>query len=126
MHLTDATHITDTSRYVSLLLLSLRAMLMLELPHVNVLSKFDLLDEEQQSSLAFNLDHYTEVQDLSYLDAQLEREQPRFAALTHVLCDVIEDFGLVSFETLAVEERESMLHLLGVLDRAVGYVAPGG
>ena len=43
-----------------------------------------------------------------------------------MLCDVIEDFGLVSFETLAVEERESMLHLLGVLDRAVGYVAPGG
>ena len=65
MHLTDATHITDTSRYVSLLLLSLRAMLMLELPHVNVLSKFDLLDEEQQASLAFNLDYYTEVQDLS-------------------------------------------------------------
>lgn len=43
IHLTDATHITDASRYVSLLLLSLRAMLMLELPHINVLSKIDLL-----------------------------------------------------------------------------------
>ena len=46
VHLTDATHITDPSRYVSLLLLSLRAMLMLELPHINVLSKIDLLGDQ--------------------------------------------------------------------------------
>lgn len=45
VHLLDASHITDASRYISLLLLSLRAMLMLELPHVNVLSKVDLLGE---------------------------------------------------------------------------------
>jgi hypothetical protein len=41
----DASHITDASRYVALLLLSLRAMLSLELPHINVLSKVDLLGE---------------------------------------------------------------------------------
>ena len=45
VHFLDASHITDASRYISLLLLSLRAMLMLELPHVNVLSKVDLLGE---------------------------------------------------------------------------------
>ena len=50
--MSDATHITDPARYVALLVLALRAMLMLELPHVNVLSKFDLLDEEQQSQLS--------------------------------------------------------------------------
>jgi len=41
----------DPSRYIALLVLSLRAMLMLELPHVNVLSKMDLLDVEQQEAL---------------------------------------------------------------------------
>lgn len=51
VHLADATHIVDPSRFVALLMLALRAMLMLELPHVNVLSKMDLLDEEQQSQL---------------------------------------------------------------------------
>ena len=51
VHLSDATHITDAGRYISLLVLALRAMLMLELPHVNVLSKLDLLDDEQQSHL---------------------------------------------------------------------------
>ena len=49
VHLMDASHITDASRYVSLLLLSLRAMLTLELPHVNVLSKVDLLGEAAET-----------------------------------------------------------------------------
>lgn len=43
VHLMDAHHITDAGKYVALLLLSLRTMLQMELPHVNVLSKIDLL-----------------------------------------------------------------------------------
>lgn len=43
VHLVDAHHITDAAKYVALLLLSLRTMLQLELPHINVLSKVDLL-----------------------------------------------------------------------------------
>jgi hypothetical protein len=35
--------VTDAAKYVSVLLLALRAMLHLELPHVNVLSKIDLV-----------------------------------------------------------------------------------
>ena len=45
MHLCDAHYITDSSKYISVLLLSLRAMLHLELPHINVLSKVDLLSQ---------------------------------------------------------------------------------
>lgn len=132
VHLADASNITDPSRYISLLILALRAMLMLELPHVNVLSKLDLLDDEQRAGLrtsryspVFSLDYYTEVQDLSYLDAQLTATQPRLAGLNKALCELVEDFGLVSFETLAVEDKASMLHLLQKLDQAIGYVAPG-
>lgn len=121
VHLTDATHITDAARYIALVLLALRAMLMLELPHVNVLSKFDLLDDAAQEQLAFNLDYYTEVHDLSYLQPELEVAAPRFASLSRALSELIEDYGLVSFETLAVEDKESMLRLVGVLDRALGY-----
>lgn len=43
VHLTDAHHVTDASKYVSVVLLALRAMLQLELPHINVLSKVDLI-----------------------------------------------------------------------------------
>ena len=45
MHLCDAHYVTDASKYVSVLMLSLRAMLHLELPHINVLSKVDLITQ---------------------------------------------------------------------------------
>lgn len=110
VHLVDASHILDASRYVAVLLLALRTMLQLELPHVNVLSKIDLLGQAGQD-LDFNLDYYTEVQDLSYLLPLLERDQrtPRFAELNRTVCDLIEEFGLVGFETLAVEVNATLL-----------------
>ena len=45
VHLCDSHYVTDAAKYVSVLLLSLRAMLHLELPHINVLSKIDLLTQ---------------------------------------------------------------------------------
>lgn len=54
-------------------------------------------------ALDFNLDFYTEVQDLSYLENALSQSSPRYTALNMAVCSLIEDFGLVGFETLAVE-----------------------
>ena len=51
----------------------------------------------------FNLDFYTEVQDLSYLESLLSQRNPRYAALNMAICSLIEDYNLVGFETLAVE-----------------------
>ncbi|KAG2120532.1 uncharacterized protein F5147DRAFT_756551 [Suillus discolor] len=120
VHLCDAHYVTDAAKYVSVLLLSLRTMLHLELPHVNVLSKVDLI--AQYGDLDFSLNFYTEVQDLSYLENALNTSSPRYTALTKELCSVIEDYGLVEFETLAVEDKASMLHLTRAIDRATGYV----
>jgi len=122
VHLCDAHYVTDASKYVSVLLLSLRTMLQLELPHINVLSKVDLIT--QYGDLEFNLDFYTEVQDLSYLTYALDSAPggKKFSALNRAICDLVEDFGLVGFETLAVEDKASMLRLLRVVDKATGYV----
>lgn len=54
MHLCDAHYITDAAKYVSVLLLSLRAMLHLELPHINVLSKIDLLKQYGELGASIN------------------------------------------------------------------------
>ncbi|KAG8808358.1 hypothetical protein FRC17_003990 [Serendipita sp. 399] len=91
-------------------------MLQLELPHVNVLSKIDLL-----SQFDFNLDYYTEVQDLSYLENSLP-QGTKFAALNMRISELVQDFALVGFETLAVEDRESMLRLMRIVDKATGCV----
>jgi hypothetical protein len=63
------------------------------------------------------------VQDLSYLENTLNSSlPPRFVALNMAIISLIEDFSLVGFETLAVEDRESMLNLTRVVDKATGYI----
>lgn len=143
LHLTDSIVISRPSLYVSSLLLALRSMLQMDLPQLNVLTKIDNL--QNFPNLPFNLDFYTEVQDLNYLLPHLNREQtsgipgptsadPRteadeeeeeptskFSALNKAIVEMVEEFALVGFETLAVEDKKSMMHLLRAIDRAGGY-----
>ncbi|RDW69512.1 putative ATP-binding 1 family member B [Coleophoma cylindrospora] len=128
LHLSDSYCLTLPSLYISNLILSLRAMLQMDLPHLNVLTKIDKLSN--YSPLPFNLDFYTEVQDLSYLLPHLEEESSvmrgsKFEGLNTAIVELVESFGLVGFETLAVEDKRSMMHLLQVIDRAGGYAFGG-
>lgn len=99
----------------------------MDLPHLNVLTKMDKLSS--YPPLPFNLDFYTEVQDLSYLLPSLREESSvmnsKFEGLNKAITQLVEDFGLVGFETLAVEDKRSMMHLLQVIDRAGGYAFGG-
>ena len=45
VHLVDSHYCSDPGKFVSVLLTSLSTMLQLELPHVNVLSKVDLMQQ---------------------------------------------------------------------------------
>lgn len=128
-------------------------MLRLELPHVNVLSKVDLLDK--YSPLPFNLDFFQEVQDLprlvDYLDARpdavsLDNDgsdageqgetggrstapvdparqafRNRRRRLHEAMCELVEDFGLVTFETLDIQDTESVGRLLTRIDTSNGF-----
>ncbi|KAG9290831.1 hypothetical protein G9A89_010980 [Geosiphon pyriformis] len=125
VHLVDAHHCTDPAKYISVLLLSLKTMLQIELPHINVLSKIDLM--ESYGKLAFNLDFYTEVQDLSYLLYHLDEDPfaKRYKELNKTLCDLIEDFGIVGFQTLCIEDKKSVMNLVGAIDKANGYIFGG-
>ena len=59
VHLVDSHLCADPSKYIAALMLSLSSMLHLETPHVNVLSKVDLMDK--YGELDFNLEYYTDV-----------------------------------------------------------------
>ncbi|VEL10384.1 unnamed protein product [Protopolystoma xenopodis] len=65
VQLVDSHYCTDPGKFIACLLTCLCGMLQLGLPHVNVLSKIDLI--ERYGSLEFNLDYFTEVLDLKYL-----------------------------------------------------------
>lgn len=127
MHLSDSYCLTLPSLYISNLILSLRAMLQMDLPHLNVLTKIDKISA--YGPLPFNLDFYTNVQDLTYLLPHLQDESPtiskKFEGLNKAIVELVDGFGLVGFETLAVEDKRSMMHLLQVIDRAGGYAFGG-
>ncbi|KAK2546449.1 Gpn2 [Columba livia] len=121
VHLVDSHYCTDPGKFISVLCTSLSAMLHVELPHVNILSKMDLI--EQYGKLAFNLDYYTEVLDLSYLVDHLASDPffRNYRRLNEKLVEVIEDYSLVSFVPLNVQDKESMRRVMQAVDKANGY-----
>ncbi|KAK3644749.1 hypothetical protein LTR56_009414 [Elasticomyces elasticus] len=135
VQLLDSVVMTRPSLYLSSLLLCVRGMLHLPYPIVNVLTKMDNLATLGGADLPFNLDFYTEVQDLEQLLTALALEQnstganteasQRWERLNSALIELVTDFGLVGFETLAVEDKQSMASLLQAIDRASGYVFLG-
>lgn len=68
MNVVDGHNCLDPYKFIASVLSSLSTMLLLELPHINVLSKLDLVDED---ALPLNFEMFTDVLDLSYLVAQM-------------------------------------------------------
>ncbi|KAF9167399.1 GPN-loop GTPase 2 [Actinomortierella ambigua] len=125
VHLVDSHYCTDAAKYISVLLVSLKTMLQLELPHVNVLSKIDLI--ETYGRLPMSLDFYTNVADLSFLEYHLNQDpfMAKFKQLNKALCELVEDFGLVGFETLCIQDKASVTKVVRAIDKAGGYVFGG-
>ncbi|RUP50528.1 hypothetical protein BC936DRAFT_138704 [Jimgerdemannia flammicorona] len=119
VHLVDAHYCTDPTKFISVLLLSLKTMIQLELPHVNVLSKVDLM--ESYGKLTFNLEYYTEVMDLSYLLFNLNEDTFGSSLSSPVSLDL----HLTSFLTHGPQDKASVTNLLKVIDKANGYVFGG-
>jgi hypothetical protein len=121
-------------------------MLKLGLPHVNVLSKVDLL--RQYDNLPFNLSFYTEMDDLTPMakyvgrpmsrlhvvptaaDGELADDVPapaptkfqqKYQKMSEGICEVLSDLGLVHFQAMNVEDASTVGRVLGEVDRANGY-----
>eukprot|EP00439_Symbiodinium_sp_Y106_P010140 s4431_g1.t1 len=125
VHLIDSTLCVDVYRYISAVMLSLSAMMQLELPHINVLSKIDMV-MDHTDDLTFSLDYYAGVSDLSQLLWTLQTNKhplsTKFKDFNRLLAELIEDYGLVSFEPLDIEDKECALRVLGRCDTANGHV----
>jgi len=127
VHMVDSHYCSDPTKFISTLLLSLSTMLQIGLPHVNVLSKADLL-KKHSSKLDFGLDFYTDVLDLEYL-LQLLDDGPftsKFKKLNAALVGLVEDFSLVCFVPLDISSDRSLLTLKNAVDKANGYIYGSG
>eukprot|EP00727_Mastigamoeba_balamuthi_P013599 m51a1_g8862 putative gpn-loop gtpase 2 (805) ;mRNA; f:568451-572150 len=123
VHLVDSYYCTEPATYISALVLSLGCMAQLSLPHVNVLSKVDLLP--RYGDLDLGLEYYTQADELETIVAAAEdggRFSEKNARLTRALCEVVEDYSLVCFTTLNIQEKESAMEVLRLVDKANGFV----
>ncbi|RMZ97286.1 GPN-loop GTPase 2, partial [Brachionus plicatilis] len=122
VNLIDSYYLSDSSKFISILLLSLSTMLQIELPHVNIFSKMDLI--KQYGKLAFSLDFYTDVLDLNYMIDTLGDDKilSKFKNLNKKICDVVQDYSLLSFVPLNIQKPSSIMKSVQIIDRANGYL----
>ncbi|XP_072940585.1 uncharacterized protein [Epargyreus clarus] len=102
VHLVDSHHCSDAGKFIAALTLSLNAMLKIGLPHINLLTKVDLL-KKHADKLQFGIDFYTEVLDLNYLVDCLDTDNftMKYKKLNSALVSVIENYSLVTFQLMS-------------------------
>lgn len=114
----DATFLTDTSKFIAGSLLSLSAMIALELPHVNVLTKCDLMAEEEVEKM-LSIESATQMWDLEQYN-KADRAHKRYK-LTGAISSLLDDYTMVSFLPLNITEEDSMNHVLATLDHTIQF-----
>merc|ERR1740128_821780 len=126
VHLVDSHYCSDPAKFISVCLTSLTTMLQIELPHINLLSKVDLV--EKYGKLQFNLDYYTEVLDLEYLLDCFPEDNftKKYRELNKAMTDLVTDYSLVNFIPVTVKSKERMLAVSQQVDKANGYVFGSG
>eukprot|EP00934_Nitzschia_sp_Nitz4_P008092 Nitzschia sp. Nitz4//scaffold11_size288233//226741//227712//NITZ4_000806-RA/size288233-snap-gene-0.59-mRNA-1//-1//CDS//3329534170//8082//frame0 len=133
--LIDVTFVVDVPKFISGSLLSLSAMIALELPHVNVLTKCDLISEQEVErilSLQSASELWTREQDSNSLlppryedgsneTRQLEKRRRNRQRLTDSICQLLDDYTMVSYVPLNIQDEDSIDHVLACVDATIQY-----
>jgi GTPase SAR1 family protein len=111
----DALFISDASKLISGNLAALSAMLHLELPHLNVLTKCDLVEDKAL------IDRFCTPSGTE-LASELNKHMPlKFRALNEKLAKLLDDYDMVSFLPLDISDEESIEMVLLQADHAIQY-----
>eukprot|EP00967_Tisochrysis_lutea_P013547 scaffold15134_cov34-Tisochrysis_lutea.AAC.4 len=115
VYLLDSHFVADAPKFVSGVLCCLSAMTSLELPHVNVLTKCDLLPSRRI------LEEFLEA-DASSLRERLDAgTRPAFFRLNSSICELLEDWSMVQFLPLDPRDTDSIDEILAQVDSALQY-----
>ncbi|XP_064612878.1 GPN-loop GTPase 3-like [Liolophura sinensis] len=119
VYLIDSQFMIEPSKFVSGMLTALSTMVNLEIPHVNIMSKLDLLSKKAKKSL----DRYLEPDLLSLLNEDLDESNvsKKFAKLNAVIAQMIDDYSLVKFFPLDQTDEDSVLDISLLIDNAIQY-----
>ncbi|KAI5190310.1 GPN-loop GTPase [Nematocida sp. AWRm77] len=110
----DATHVLDASKFVSGALSAIIAMAKFELPHINVLTKCDMVSEGEIEEFMHDVDMETLCDKLPSTNAKTKRFNQAFSS-------IIETNGLLSFHPLDYAKDELLEELIYQIDTCVQY-----
>ena len=115
VYLLDAQFITDPTKFIAGCMTCLSAMVQLELPHVNVLTKMDLIEDKQA------IEDFLDI-DARSLTMQLNmRMGEKFVRLNESIANLIDEYSMVSFFPLDYSVEDSLQDLLTYIDNSIQY-----
>lgn len=117
----DCHFMVDGNKFISGAMAALSVMVNLELPHVNVLSKVDLLSQSSRLQLDHFLEPDTAVLASTGLAGQGGWWGEKHARLTEALGRVLDDYSLVKFFPLDITSEENVLDLITMIDNTIQY-----
>jgi GPN-loop GTPase len=136
-YLLEATFVIDKAKFFAGTLSAMSAMIMLELPHVNILSKMDLIKDmvgkkelgrfvDPDQALLDDEDtgrgsaaHTVDMRDPGEIDQVMSGGS--FKQLNRAVAKLIDDFSMVSFLRLDVQDEDSVGDILSYIDDAIQY-----
>ncbi|CAK1366784.1 GPN-loop GTPase 3 [Cercospora beticola] len=137
-YLLESSFIVDRAKFFSGTLSAMSAMIMMEVPHVNILSKMDqvkgqiarkelkrfidpdtsLLQDAPESGLVYE---FKEGVDNGDPEDNSVMAKDSFAKLNRAVGQLIDDFSLVSFLKLDAQDEDSVGAVLSYIDDAIQF-----
>lgn len=134
-YLLEATFVVDRAKFFAGTLSAMSAMLMLEMPHINILSKMDLVKDQvakrelkrfitpdaglMDDDPAHKLEFESDGGDPSATKSVMTGSS--FNRLNKAVAQLIDDFSMVSFLKLNVQDEDSVNAILSYIDDAIQY-----
>lgn len=118
--LVDVQFMTDGAKFLSGTMSALSVMVNLELPHLNILSKMDLLGKAARRQL----DRFLEPDShaiMGDIEANSNKFNEKHRKLTEAIGKLIEDYSLVRFTPLNLKDQESISDVLITIDNILQY-----
>lgn len=115
VYLLDALFVLEPSKFISGCMLSLSCMLQLGLPHINVVTKCDLADKSQVLEVLESESAVWMTKEMNALSSK------QFRKLTEAIGSVIDDYMMIGFVMLDINDEDSITAVIAHTDHAIQY-----